>query len=81
MRYKEQYGYEILSDDVAKTAADAQYSFLVLDEDDIPIVDGKVMMGPKGFKITLLWCGYVSLIGMQKYTNDFFQKVWNETFA
>ena len=81
MRHKEQYGYEILSDDVAKTAADAQYSFLVLDEDDIPIADGEFTMGPRGFRITLLWCGYVSLIGMRNFTNDFFQKVWNETFA
>jgi hypothetical protein len=72
MRYKEQYGYEILSDD---------NSFLVLDEDSIPIADGEVTMGPEGFEVTLLWCGYVPLVGMQNFINSFFQKICNETFA
>ena len=72
MRYKEQYGYEILSDDV---------SFLVLDEDSVPIADGEFSMGPEGFEITLLWCGYVSLVGMKQFTNDYFQKIWEKTFA
>ena len=71
MRYKEQYGYEILSNDV---------SFIVFDDDNSLIAEGEFTMGPEGFEVTLLWCGHVSLAGIEQFASCYFQKIWRETF-